>query len=482
MTYMKKVNLLDWLFFLGLFLVFLIPPTDPDLGWQLRCGQEIWQNHTLCSQNHFSVLLSDYSWPNHRWLYQSLLFPIYQIFNLWGLTFFNALLLTAAFFFFYHSIRNFNFEKRVAIIMTTLFSASVFSLGIRNQLPGLLFLTLILWTYSKTKTNVKYLFLYPPIMLLWANFHGSFVLGLILIACFIAVGGINCFVNHHQIRLFPLLILLLSTLITLVNPFGIRIYEEAWRHIGEVNLSKLIAEWVPPGIETWLLVFGTSAALFFWLLFKNPRQQKLLAFLLFPFTYLALSARRNLPYFFLVAFFLFLTSPATQKLMHDFSARQNLRKYLSLALSLLLVVIGLTISLPHSWRTNRSWQDFCLASPLNFPCSAVEYLKSQASGNIFNRYEWGGFLIWQLPQDKVFVDGRMPAWPTSSGKSPYTIFLEILQTQPGWNESLKEYGIDWILINPGTFMDLLLKDDPPKYGWEEKYRDEISVVYRRVEK
>ncbi|PIU69144.1 hypothetical protein COS81_01205 [candidate division WWE3 bacterium CG06_land_8_20_14_3_00_42_16] len=109
-------------------------------------------------------------------------------------------------------------------------------------------------------------------------------------------------------------------------------------------------------------------------------------------------------------------------------------------------------------------------------------MKSQASGNIFNRYEWGGFLIWQLPQDKVFVDGRMPAWPTSSGKSPYTIFLEILQTQPGWNESLKEYGIDWILINPGTFMDLLLKDDPPKYGWEEKYRDEISVVYRRVEK
>ncbi|MFH1706216.1 MAG: hypothetical protein ABH867_04910 [Patescibacteria group bacterium] len=479
---MKKVNFLDWLFFLGLFLIFLIPATDPDLGWQLRCGQEIWQNHTLCSLNHFSVLLPDYAWPNHHWLYQSLLFPIYQVGGLWGLTFFNAILLTLTFLLFYHSIRNFNFEKRAAIIITVLLSVSVFSLGIRSQLTGLLFLSAVFWTHSKTTTNHKYLFFYPLIMLLWANFHGSFVLGLILIACFIGIDEMTHLTNHRKIRLFSLTILSVSALITLVNPFGIRIYEEAWRHIGGVDLSKLIAEWVPPAIEIWLLVFGASVALFFWLLFKNQKQQKLLAFLLLPFSFLALSARRNLPYFFLTAFFLFLTSPATQKLMSNFLARRSLRKYLSLALSLLLLIIGLTINLPRAWRANHTWPDFCLASPLNFPYSAVEYLKTQSSGNIFNRYEWGGFLIWQLPQYKIFVDGRMPAWPTSSGKSPYTIFLEILQTQPGWNESLKEYSIDWILINPGTFMNLALKDDPQQYGWEEKYRDEISVVYQRVEK
>jgi len=101
-------------------------------------------------------------------------------------------------------------------------------------------------------------------------------------------------------------------------------------------------------------------------------------------------------------------------------------------------------------------------------------------GNIFNRYEWGGFLIWQLPEYKVFVDGRMPAWEHPSGKSPYTIYLETLQNQPGWEETLKEYNINWILISPGTFMDLLLQPNPKKFGWEEVYRDKISVIYKRV--
>jgi len=95
-------------------------------------------------------------------------------------------------------------------------------------------------------------------------------------------------------------------------------------------------------------------------------------------------------------------------------------------------------------------------------------------------YEWGGFLIWQKPNIKVFVDGRMPAWKDENGKSPYQVFLEIIQTQPGWNEKLNKWKTNYLLIGNGSFLDLLLQKESKKYGWEEKYRDSIAVIYKNL--
>lgn len=143
---------------------------------------------------------------------------------------------------------------------------------------------------------------------------------------------------------------------------------------------------------------------------------------------------------------------------------------------------GLLVNLPQAMETNGSWQKYCHNRRLVYPCGAVDYLRSQNSGNknLYNRYEWGGFLIWELPEYKIFVDGRMPAWKTPSGKSPYTVYLETLQTQPGWEETLAEYDIGWILISPGTFLDLKLAQEPEKYGWKEVFRDQSSVIYKKL--
>ena len=45
---------------------------------------------------------------------------------------------------------------------------------------------------------------------------------------------------------------------------------------------------------------------------------------------------------------------------------------------------------------------------------------------------------------------------------------------------LAYYGMEWILISPDTFMDLLLSAAPAEYGWQEAYRDKISVVYLQI--
>ncbi|HUS60321.1 MAG TPA: hypothetical protein VMX76_03010 [Nevskiaceae bacterium] len=466
---MKKTKPVDWLFFGALFLLFLLPPYDPDLGWQLRCGEIIWQRQGFCSLNQFSVLLANYAWPNYYWLYQTIIFPLFRLAGLWGLTLFNALLMSLAFFFFYQAIPNYRWEKMLAVGLVIFFSWGVFSLGIRSQLLGFFFLSLLLWLLPEIEKKPKLAAFLPLITLVWANSHGSVIIGLILLLFW----GIKETIKQPKRFLFWLIILFSTTAFTLLNPFGFKIYQVAWHHFAGVKLSGLIAEWVPPNKAIWWLILLSGLAFSFYSLFNSLP--------VLAFAFLALKARRNVPLYFLLFFYLLFFLPQTKKWLGTWLQKKDLRKGLAALTATLILSFSLVFQLPLAFNTNASWQNYCQKSRLGYPCQAVEFLRNQPEkGVIFNRYEWGGFLIWQLPEYQIFVDGRMPAWPTLSGKSPYTIYLETLQTRTGWQETLEKYGIDWILISPGTYMDLLLQPEPKNFGWQETFRDNVSAVYKKL--
>jgi hypothetical protein len=455
------------IFLLAIFLLFLLPAMDPDLGWHLRCGQLILDKQGFCSQNLFSSLLPDYHWPNHHWLYQVVLFSIWKNFGLWGLSLFNALLATSTFMFFNLAIENYQLEKRWATMIIFFLSWGVFSFGIRSQLLGIFYFCLtVAFLLRKDVFSKKFL---PIIFLFWANSHGSVIVGLIFFLLYS--------LKNLKKNLFCFI---LSFLATLINPFGIKIYQEAWRHFAVVNLDKLIAEWIPPRPWKQIVILAIGSLLIF-------LSRKTLWPLLISFSFLALRARRNLPLFLIIFFVLLFRNKVLRNWLQPWLKKKSLRKDLAFFTSLLILFYSLFVRLPKTIKTNSSWQNFCQDSNQTYPCEAINFLKNQpekglsseSEENIFNRYEWGGFLIWQLPEYKVFIDGRMPAWPTPSGKSPYTIYLETLQTQPGWQETLNRYDINWILISPGTFMDLKLKPNPENFGWSEAYRDKKSVIYKR---
>lgn len=455
---MKKLS--EIIFFLGLFLVLLLPPFDPDLGWHLRCGELMIKEGGFCRENHFSTLLNGYQWTNHHWLYQILLFLIWKKFDLWGLTIFNALIVTLALSLFNLTIKNWKLEKKWAILLALVFSWNVFNLGIRSQILGILYFLALLFLLSGQRKSSRFLLLLT--FLLWANTHGSVVFGLIFLFLF-------SLKNFWKNFFF----LVLSILSSIINPFGWKIFFEAWRHL-TIPLEKLIAEWVPPEPFKRTIVFlGGISLLFLTEKFSWPTILSL--------SFLALKARRNLPFFFFFFFFLLFKSHFFQKWLSSWKRKKSLRSDLLTFTSLTLFFYGLFIRLPQTLRINSSFQNYCQTSPLTYPYEAITFLKQQPEkGNLFNRYEWGGFLIWQLKEYKVFIDGRMPAWPTPSGKSPYTIYLETLQTKPGWQETLTNYDINWILISPETFMDLKLKPNPEKFGWKEVWRDKKSVIYKKV--
>jgi len=438
--------------FISLFFFFLILPTDPDLGWHLKCGQLFWQEQSFCSQNQFSVFLPDYQWSYPAWLYQSTLFPLFKFFGPWSLTIFSALLLTLTAFFFYHALKTNHFYKILALIITLFFSWGTLSLGIRSQLFGLFFFSLLLYLIPKKPKFI------PLVMLIWANTHGSFILGLILIL-----------LNLFNI---PKKYVMLGFLATLINPFTWRIYHQAWIHFAGSPLSNLIAEWVPPSppiqiIITLIFLVSLIPLIKFLPARPLPAGRLGLAWILNSlFLILGLKARRHIPFFFLTTFYFL--APGLPRLS------KHLVKTLSIIITTFIFSFAL-ISFPKTINALSSWPQF-----KDNPMNAINFLQSQPPGRIFNRYEWGGLFIWYLPEHQIFIDGRMPTWPTPSGKSPYTIYLETLQTQPGWQQILQDYKINWIFISPGTFMDLLLKPNPEKFNWREAYRDDLAVIYEKI--
>lgn len=417
--------------------LFALPAFDPDFGWFYRCG------HSDCSVNTLSVILPNYQWTRPMAIYPKIIAFIFDHFSFNGLTVLNILIGLLSYFFFHKTLKTSALVSASAFIVSTILSFSTLSLGLRNQNLSLLYFLATIYLL----TSKKIIFL-PILFLIWANTHPSFPLGLIIIALYLithpagaAAGGI------------------IAGLATLINPNGLSIYSDILSHF-TTPMNTLIAEWVAPNSPHQLfIIFITIATVITFTIFR--RFNLFFIYALIITAVLSLLARRNIPFYFYL-----LPIPWLYNLKFS-----HLNKYLIIP-TVFIAIFTIYLILPNTIDINTNWASYCAKGITRFPCEAAEVLKKYPPGNIFHTYEWGGFLIWQLPQFKTFVDGRMPAW---SNPSPYSIYLSTYQTQPGWLETLKKYNINYILISPGTFLDLELKTNKSPY--KQIFQTETSVLY-----
>lgn len=456
-----------------LFCLFVLPAADPDLGWQIRCGENFWKGLGFCSRNDFSVYLPNFVWTNHSWLYQAILWLVNSVVGMFGLAMLNGLVVGMAFWLLYMTVKEYYLEKLGAILVMIFLMWGLLQMGIRSQMMGYLFFNMMLWLDSRAGKVPNWLWGLPLVELIWVNSHGSFVVGLGLIG-FILIKN----VLEKKVGVIRAVVIgVVAGGVTWVNPFGFGVYEEAWRHFGGIDMSKLIAEWTPPVPLVWWICLLSGLGLSGWLIYKRNWRSYLELVVLWGLMYLALRVKRHVPFLLFLEFYLVFGDEKLMSKAGGWLKQTDLRNNVFQLVSVCLICLALVLG---GVGLVKSIGNSCQTSQLTYPCGAVEYLKKQnVLGPIFTRYEWGGYLIGEYPRQKVFVDGRMPAWPDPSGKSPYTIYLETLQTLPGWEERLIEYKINWILISPGTFMDIFLSPSPRRYGWDEVYRDEMSVLYKR---
>jgi hypothetical protein len=99
--------------------------------------------------------------------------------------------------------------------------------------------------------------------------------------------------------------------------------------------------------------------------------------------------------------------------------------------------------------------------------------EQRLEGKMFNHYNWGGYLIWRLwPDYRVFVDGRTDLY----GDAFLRQYLETLTARSGFQERLREYDVDFVVIPSQSILATQLACEGE---WRESYRDEVATIWVR---
>ncbi|MCG2685759.1 hypothetical protein L6258_00115, partial [Candidatus Parcubacteria bacterium] len=377
-------------FLVAVFFLFFLPVIDTDLGWHLQYGEYFLQHGKFLKENIHSTLLAGYYWPNSYVLYQPLLALVYRWGGLVGLSILGALVLVATFGVVYLYLRRDLLKTMAVAILVWVGGGSVLRLGLRAQVFSLLGCAGLLYLLERTPDSWRKVGLIFLTLMLWANFHGAFAVGVVIVGLWALSRVILTGFSDWKI---PLACAVASLVGPMFNPYGAGIYSYAISHL-QVPLRDLIAEWVPP-VPAYQLASLGLFGIFVYLVsatqsFRNNLFRLAVSSALL---FLALSARRNLPLFFLVQGIVLVELFSEVRWPWRWS--ETVRWGIVLSVVVGGLIYGLAVRSPQTLEasSDRGW---CGESRLTrYPCGALEFVREQGiTGNVFNNYEWGGFLIW----------------------------------------------------------------------------------------
>ena len=189
------------------------------------------------------------------------------------------------------------------------------------------------------------------------------------------------------------------------------------------------------------------------------------------FTMLTLTSARNIHFFGVIAPFILATTltgslsvPLIKRYETFFAEVES--RLTGLVWPLSTVIFGIVLLVFSPLRQVERF------SPAFFPVQAVQWLKENPQeGEMFNPFDWGGYLSLMLPEKKVFIDSQGDVY----GETFIRKYEQVITIAPGWQDILDEYKVRWALVNA----DWPLAQALAAEGWQEVYRDNTAVILTR---
>lgn len=453
---------------------------DGDLGRHITAGNYILESRSIPLRDIFSHTLTGAPLVPHEWIAQVLLALAYRLLGLDGDVLLAAVIIASTFLLAYReTVRR--GTSRLAGLLAVLLAAAASSLHWLARPHIFTFLLLALWTYrleSFREGQTRRLWVFPLMMWLWANTHGAFIAGFVMLGIYFVEWAWE-FGHKRQPEapgLQMLMIGMASLLATLLNPAGWRLWATSLGYIGNNYLVSHTQEYLPPDFHhpvTWPFLLLLGLGLFALAGGKPLRLRHALTLALW--AVMGLYSARNIPLFAI------LSAPIYGGLLQAQVRRirslarlerglahieSQLKGFVWPALGVLAAALLFSQHVPLD--LTRGGNSF---DPQVFPVAAADWLEAHPQeGNGFNYFTWGGYLLLRgWPEQKVFIDGQTDFY----GEALTREYEKIISAGPGWQALLDKYKVTWAILPPQEALSPALE----AAGWQPVYWDGTAVIY-----
>lgn len=459
----KLTEFLKIYFLPGVLLIFIILLTtfkisgDDDIFWHLQTGKYITDNFSIPSADVFGFVTEGQKWIPFEWGFDVLVYNTYTVFGYPGISLLRTLIFLLMFCFMIKITVKLKLNIFISYLVFILLAAGLFErLLIKPQIISYLFSVILLYlliSFKYISENKKLLYSIPLLFLLWANMHMGVISGFVLLTIFIITEIIVPLIFNKNkpagasVKTL-LIIYLLSAAAMLVNPHGINTYFYVYSHM-QMKMISEVFEWYSPFNSLFsgtifiyaYYFFLALSALSLLLLFRQKQWflfSVLLVFLIFSFR-----TSRFAVDFMAVSALLIIIAVNNYTGINKKPAFITKPALTYIPAVLLLVGIMLLPANNLYKMLNYERETGFGIYKNDYPAGAVEFIKNNnivLNGNrVFNSFGCGGYLIWEIPGAKNFIDSR------NLNDEIYYSYKKINNKQPGFEAEFEKYNFDYIL-------------------------------------
>jgi hypothetical protein len=472
---------------------------DPDLWGHLRFGQAALASGHVIARDSYSYSAAGGVWRNHEWLTEIIMALFYNGLGVVGLKLWKFACVATTMLLMALGMAETGASPTIQ--MNTLGLAAL-AMVPQNQFRPQLFSFMLLAATLALLARDNYrgrapLWLLIPLMMLWGNLHGGFIIGIATLATYTGVVAVQDLIARRGLaRALRLgLITLAGTLATLISPYGIDAWLVVWKALRHYAAQPIIADWQPllasialgwrtNPADTIFFICGALVMLAFAIAFiRTPRGADLpLAVIAAMLSVAAFTAVRNMPLAMVACaaplarhMELLMAHRRDRKLVQspagapaDLPAtpgdRSGANPWLAVSIAIMLALIGGLFS-THILVGSDS------------PVAAVAFMRQHdLHGNILSNFASGEYLIWHTaPASRVFIDGR---YDTVYPQNVIDQYIDFINGRPNAPKVLQGYPHDFVMIPA----------DSPALGatrsaaqWKLIYRDRHWLLFVRAD-
>jgi hypothetical protein len=447
-------------------------PSAIDLAYHVKVGELMVAEHALPRTDAFAWTTAGRPWLDQNWGAQLLLYGIWRVGGFPLVAVVNALLSVAAWGLVAAACRRRTANLRVIAGSILIgYVAAVATFSARPQMFSLLLFAAELYLLEAARTRPRVALAIPLLMVLWANLHGAFIVGIGLLVIEVAAAAWR---RDRPGVLRHLVVTVASVAALLVNPWGVRVLGYALSLPTSRLITGQVSEWGPTNVRQLpgVLILPAIGILVVALV-RAPAPQRVPEQLLRMALLggLAFWAVRGLAWFGL-ALPVALCALARPHLLRPAAADRG-----SPALNGLVLValaVALVAATPPVQRTLFGSRPELASAPV---ATADWLAASPQAGRMFNYQRWGSYLEFRLgPRTQVGFDSRVELPPADR----WDRYLAVVAGRWDAERLLEGWGVDHVVTSRRATPALIeLLESSGR--WRLAFSTGDQLVYQRVE-